>query len=65
MPVANWMYGEMKFLIDEKLNKLKERKIFDNQKIDLLKDRFYSHRDSYHKIFFLFSVELWMESLID
>jgi asparagine synthase (glutamine-hydrolysing) len=65
MPVTNWMHGEMKGLIEEKLNKLKKRKIFKNEKIDFFKDRFYANRDSYHKLFFLFSVELWMESLID
>ena len=65
MPVEYWMRGELKSFMDNKLQKLKNRDVFNSKKIDELKYRFFSHKDDYKKIFFLFSIELWMEAMID
>lgn len=65
MPVAYWMRGELKSMVENKLEKLKKRTILNNKKIDELTYRFYTHKDGYQKLFFLFSLELWMEAMID
>ncbi|UCE55989.1 MAG: asparagine synthase (glutamine-hydrolyzing) [Desulfobacterales bacterium] len=65
MPVAYWMRGELKSMVENKLEKLKKRNVLKNKKIDELKYRFYANKDGYQKLFFLFSIELWMEAMID
>ena len=65
LPIAYWMRGELKSIVENKLDKLKNRKILNNKKIDALKYRFYAGKDGYQKLFFLFSLELWMEAMID
>jgi asparagine synthase (glutamine-hydrolysing) len=65
LPVAYWMRGELKSMVKNKLEKLKKRNILNNKKIDDLNYRFYANKDGYQKLFFLFSLELWMEAMID
>ncbi len=65
LPVAYWMRNELKSMVKNKLEELKKRNILNNKKIDELHYRFYANKDGYEKLFFLFSIELWMETMID
>ena len=65
LPVAYWMRGELESMVKNRLEKLKKRRILNNKKIDDIKYRFYTNQEGYQKLFFLFSLELWMETMID
>lgn len=64
-PLDNWMRRQLKDLVHEKVECLKERNVFDPDRLNHIKNNFYRRGKSANKLWFLVSIELWLEQLID
>jgi asparagine synthase (glutamine-hydrolysing) len=65
LPVEHWMRGTLKPLVQEKINGLKMRGILKNGIIDNMLQGFYVRNNNYQQLWFLVSLELWLEAFID
>ena len=65
LPLKQWMRTSLKHLVIEKLDRLKDRCVFNNSQIDKRKDSFYSKDLYQNQLWFLVSIELWLEEMID
>ncbi len=65
MPMDLWMRSRLRPLINQKIREVKNRGIFDAQRIDELVNDFDSGKASHSKLWLLVTVELWLETFID
>ena len=65
LPITKWMKTSLKHIVIEKLDLLKNRHVFNNSQIDKRKDGFYSKDLYQNQLWYLVSVELWLEEMID
>ena len=65
LPLKQWMKTSLKSLVIEKLDRLKNRHVFNNSQIEIYKNSFYSKDLYQNQLWFLVSTELWFEEMID
>ena len=65
LPVKQWMHSALHDLVNDKIASLKQRGIFRAAAVGTLYQRFYTHRELYAKLWFLVSLEMWLEEFID
>jgi len=65
LPLKQWMKTSLKHLVIEKIDRLKHRHVFNNSQIEKRKDSFYSKGLHQNQLWFLVSIELWLEHMID
>ena len=61
MPMDFWMSSKIKSFVEAKIASLKDRGIFNAKAIDDILTRFYQNKDDYKKLWYLVSIELWLE----
>lgn len=64
-PIAGWMRTQLKDLVHEKIDRLKARDVFNPYALDQIRNYFYLKNTSGNQLWFLVSIELWLEELID
>jgi asparagine synthase (glutamine-hydrolysing) len=65
LPVGQWMQSILSELVQEKNKSLKKRDIFNDIFIDHLNRKLHRDKVNYYKLWFLVSLEMWLECFMD
>jgi len=65
LPVKYWMTSSLKPMIKKKIESLKKRGVMNPEEIERIKDSFEQGKTQYQQLWFLVSLELWLEMFID
>ena len=65
LPVGRWMVSSLKSLVSRKISLLKARAVLNPGVIEGIQDLFIRTKANYQQLWFLVSLELWLEKFID
>ena len=65
MPMEQWMRGELCAFVKDKLDKLQDREVFKASMLKKIYEDFYSGKSMYQKLWYLVSIELWLEHVFE
>jgi asparagine synthase (glutamine-hydrolysing) len=65
LPLKQWMQGSLKSVVENKLEKLKERNIFIPQELNKRHEQYQLGKRNFTEIWQLVAVEMWFEAFID
>jgi asparagine synthase (glutamine-hydrolysing) len=65
LPLYHWMQGPLKSLVEDKLERLKQRRIINSQSISYIYKKYIHQKISHSKVWHLVALELWFERFID